>query len=172
MEGNEKLAVSDLRSYLLTQVPEYMVPSHFVELSRLPLTPNGKVDRRALPEPDRTRPELGGSFVAPRTPVEEVLAGIWVDLLQIEKVGVHDDFFELGGHSVLATQLIYRLNKALRVRVALQSLFDRPTVAGIADALLEDPSQGEKAGVVAELLLKVTRLSDDEVDKALARKDS
>ena len=102
---------NELRSFLKQKLPEYMVPSAFVFLDTLPLTPNGKVDRKALPAPDQNRPEAEESYVAPRTPVEELLAEIWAEVLKLDKVGVHDNFFELGGHSLLATQVISRVRK-------------------------------------------------------------
>jgi amino acid adenylation domain-containing protein len=125
----------ELRSFLQQKLPEYMVPSTFVMLSALPLTPNGKVDRQALPVPEAVRPEFEATFVAPRTPVEEVLAGIWATVLRIERVGVHDNFFELGGHSLLATQVISRARAAFQVELSLRSLFAMPTVAGLAEVI-------------------------------------
>jgi amino acid adenylation domain-containing protein len=122
----------DLRGYLKDRLPEYMVPSAFVTLDALPLTTNGKVDRRALPVPDWTRPELGATFVAPRTPEEEILAGIWAGILGVERVGVYDTFFDLGGHSLLATQVISRLRDAFDVELPVRALFEAPTVAGLA----------------------------------------
>jgi hypothetical protein len=101
--------VPRLRRFLEEQLPDHMVPAAFVLLESLPLTPNGKVDRKALPAPGGARPELDGVYVAPRSPVEEALAGIWRDVLGLEQLGVHDDFFELGGHSLLATQVVSRL---------------------------------------------------------------
>ena len=103
---------SELRSFLKAKLPEYMVPAAFVPLDALPLMPNGKVDRRALPAPDRTRPELEKEFIAPRTPVEELLAEVWAQVLGIERVGIYDNFFELGGHSLLATQAVSRMREA------------------------------------------------------------
>src|SRR5207342_2117101 len=97
-------SIKDLRDRLKRELPEYMVPSAFVFLDSLPLTSNGKVDRQALPVPSQNRAELEESFVAPRTPTEEMLAGIWAQLLHVEQVGIHDSFFDLGGHSLLATQ--------------------------------------------------------------------
>ena len=125
--------INELRSFLKEKLPDYMVPSAFMFLDALPLTPNGKVDRQALPAPDRVRPELESTFVAPRTPVEEVLAGIWAKVLGLEQVGIHDNFFELGGHSLLATQVISRLRDAFQVELPLRSLFEVPTVADLAE---------------------------------------
>jgi amino acid adenylation domain-containing protein len=129
--------ISDLRSFLQAKLPDYMVPAAFVLLETLPLTSNGKIDRRALPPPAPTRPELAAPFVAPRTPIEAMLAGIWAEVLRLERVGIHDDFFELGGHSLLATQVMSRLQRALRVELPLGVLFDQPTVAGLAEAVVE-----------------------------------
>jgi len=123
--------VGHLRSFLREKLPEYMLPSAFVILEQLPLTPNGKVDRRALP-----RPERKGPFVAPRNPVEERLAGMWAEVLGLERVGIHDNFFELGGHSLLATQVISRLRAAFRVELPVRRLFDEgATVAGLAELI-------------------------------------
>jgi amino acid adenylation domain-containing protein len=123
--------VSTLRRFLREKLPEYMVPAAFVLLEQLPLTRNGKVDRRALPKPERQ-----GAFVAPRSPVEERLAGMWAEVLGLERVGIHDNFFELGGHSLLATQVISRLRDAFRVELPVRRLFDEgATVAGLAELL-------------------------------------
>jgi acyl-coenzyme A synthetase/AMP-(fatty) acid ligase/acyl carrier protein len=127
--------LSELRSFLKEKLPQYMLPSAFVFLDTLPLTPSGKVDRAALPAPDQIRPELEKTFVAPRTPVEIMLAEIWAKVLGLNEVGVHDDFFELGGHSLLATQVISRVRDALHVEIPLRSLFERPTVAGLAERI-------------------------------------
>src|SRR5205085_6382755 len=96
----EPVTSSELRSYLSRQLPSPMVPSSFVLLEALPLTPNGKVDRLALPAPAQVRGEAEEPFVAPRTPIEEVLAGIWAEVLGLERVGVFDNFLEIGGHSL------------------------------------------------------------------------
>jgi amino acid adenylation domain-containing protein len=124
-------SATELRAFLRERLPDYMIPSSFVRLDALPLTPNGKVDRRALPAPGPSRPELG-ALVPPRTPVEAEVAGLWREVLGVAEVGVHDDFFELGGHSILGTQMVSRLRDTLGVELPLRRLFETPTVAGVA----------------------------------------
>jgi acyl carrier protein len=108
-----------LRRALKERLPEHMVPSQFVMMEALPLTPNGKADRQALPAPNRT--ETANGYVAPRTPVEELLAGIWAEVLRVERVGRNDNLFELGGHSLLATQIISRVREAFGVELPMRS---------------------------------------------------
>ena len=129
--------VEELRNFLKGKLPEHMIPSAFVFLGSLPLTPNGKVDRKALPVPDQTRPELEGAFVAPRTALEKRLARIWGEVLKLEKVGIHDNFFELGGQSLLATQVISRIRTAFGAEVPLRAMFEAPTIAEFAVAIRE-----------------------------------
>ncbi|CAD5971665.1 Gramicidin S synthase 2 [Planktothrix agardhii] len=135
------LPVTELRQFLKAKLPEYMVPSAFVILESLPLTSNGKVDRRALPAPDFQSEE---QYVAPRNPIEEILASIWVKVLKVEQVGIHDNFFELGGHSLLATQLISRIRKAFKVEMPLRELFVAPTVAALAQVIKRVSEQEER----------------------------
>ncbi|MET0398368.1 MAG: amino acid adenylation domain-containing protein, partial [Longimicrobiaceae bacterium] len=139
-QEGEELSTAELRAGLAERLPEYMVPGAFVTLEKLPLGVSGKVDRRALPAPER-----GGAlaaYIAPRTPVEEVLAEIWAEVLKTERVGAGDNFFELGGHSLLATQVISRLRQAFGVEVPLKALFEAPTVAGLAARVEELRSAG------------------------------
>jgi acyl carrier protein len=159
--------VPELRQYLTEKLPAYMVPSGFVMLEALPLTPNGKVDRRALPAPDWARPELEGAFVAPETPIERVLAGIWKQVLGLEKVGLHDDFFELGGHSLLATQVMSRVRDAFQVELPLRSLFEAPTVAGLAVVVAQ--FLAEKAGRedMGQMLAELERLSETDASSRI-----
>ncbi|MBN3990706.1 MAG: amino acid adenylation domain-containing protein [Nostoc sp. NMS2] len=132
VEGSRStLKVSVVRSFLKEKLPEYMVPSAIVILEALPLTPNGKLDRRALPIPD-LHSQLSDKYVAPRSPIEEILSIIWAQVLKVEQVGIHDNFFELGGHSLLATQLISRVRTSLKVELPLRSLFAAPTVAELS----------------------------------------
>ena len=127
--------LSDLRSFLQERLPDYMVPSAFVMLKALPLTLNGKVDRNSLPAPEQVQGELEQTFVAPRNPIEQVLADIWAECLSLEKVGIYDNFFELGGHSLLATQVIYKIREAFQINLPLRSLFDALTVARMAERI-------------------------------------
>jgi amino acid adenylation domain-containing protein len=121
-----------LREHLEEKLPDYMIPSSLVLLDVLPLTPNGKVNRRALPVPDEARPEQAGGFVAPSTPVEELLSRLWAEVLRVERVGMRDDFFVLGGHSLLATRLISRVRESLGVELPVRSVFEAPTVRDLA----------------------------------------
>ncbi|HEX7317771.1 MAG TPA: condensation domain-containing protein, partial [Pyrinomonadaceae bacterium] len=127
--------VADVRDFMKERLPSYMIPSAFVLLEAIPLTPNGKLDRAALPAPENTRPDLEGSFVAPRTLVEELLAGIWMQVLGVERVGIYDSFFDLGGHSLLAMQLISRIRDAFQLEVPVRALFEDPTIAALAQVI-------------------------------------
>jgi amino acid adenylation domain-containing protein len=120
---------AELRAWASRRLPEYMVPSAFLPVDTLPLTPNGKVNRRALPEP-RWEAAAGGD--APRTPTEEILAGVWSDVLGVERFGVHDSFFALGGHSLDAMQMMSRVREALSSGIPMRAFFEAPTVAGLA----------------------------------------
>jgi acyl carrier protein len=130
-----EVEAEELRAHLRGRLPEYMVPAAFVALDALPLTPNGKLDRRALPAPEYAAAEE--RYVAPRTPVEEVLAGIWAEVLRLERVGVEDSFFELGGHSLLATRVVSRVRELFGVELPLRALFEGPTVAELAGRVEE-----------------------------------
>jgi amino acid adenylation domain-containing protein len=132
--------VAELRAWLSAALPDYMVPARFVALSELPRLPNGKVDRRALPEPPGEI-ATGAARLAPRNRTEAKLAAIWREVLRLEEVGVEDDFFALGGHSLLAAQVLSRAGAALGVVLPLRSLFETPTIAGLAAA-----AQGLRAG--------------------------
>ncbi|HEX8273712.1 MAG TPA: amino acid adenylation domain-containing protein [Longimicrobiaceae bacterium] len=127
-----EVGAEELRAHLRQSLPEYMVPAAFVALEGLPLTPNGKLDRRALPAPDFAPAEE--SYAAPRTPVEEVLAGIWAEVLKTERVGVHDNFFALGGHSLLAVTLVERMRRC-GLHADVRALFVTPTIADLAAAV-------------------------------------
>lgn len=136
-DDGQEFTTRDLSCFLRERLPEYMVPSVFITLETLPLTPNGKIDRRALPSPDTSRPDVGQGFVPPRTPTEELLAGIWTQVLGIEQTGVHSNFFELGGHSLMATQVISRIGAVFQVELPIRVLFESPTIASLAERIEE-----------------------------------
>jgi amino acid adenylation domain-containing protein len=145
--GGGDFSVDALRERLRGRLPEHMVPSAFVVMDALPLTPSGKVDRKALPEPD-AEPT---AFVAPRTPVEEVVAGIWAEVLRRDRVGAGDDFFALGGHSLLATLVISRIRDRLGVDLPLRTLFEAPALANLA-ARVESEMRGGAAVAVPPIV--------------------
>ncbi len=130
------LTTDRLRSYLKDQLPEYMIPSAFVLLDDLPLTPNGKIDRKALPSPDQNRLGIGGRYQSPRTTMEQALAGIWAEVLGVDKVGIHDNFFDLGGHSLVAVRLVNLIKRKIGLTLRIAHIYQAPTVkqmAGILD---------------------------------------
>ncbi|MEG4941561.1 amino acid adenylation domain-containing protein [Microcoleus sp. F4-D5] len=147
--------IPHLRNFLQEKLPDYMMPDRFVMLESLPLTPNGKIDRRSLPAPDTSRPDLQENYVAPRTPIEEMIAGIWAEVLGIERVGIYDNFLELGGHSLLAIQIDSRLRKTLKVELPVGSLFASPTIASLAQRISE--SDSEKVHLQATPIQAVSR---------------
>src|SRR5262245_29406599 len=151
--ARQQVSVRELREYLLERLPDYMAPGAIVQLEAMPLTPNGKIDRRALP-----KPELNGEgrlYVGPRTAVEEIVCGIWAEVLRVEQVGVYDNFFELGGHPLMATQVVSRMRNLLGVEVSLRKLFTHPTAAAIAAEVEQHRRRGGEAPV--ESIARVAR---------------
>ena len=140
---------ADLKRYVLRQVPVYMVPSAFVLLERLPLMRNGKVDLRALPEPEPGRDMARDNFVAPILPVQQQLAQIWEELLDVRPIGIGDNFFDLGGHSLLAMRLIERMTQVCGKRLPLSTLYAGATIADLAAALTEQPRTDSRTPLVA-----------------------
>ncbi len=167
--GRHALTVTEVRSLLKEKLPEYMVPSTFVILDSLPLTPTGKVDRLALPAPSRMRPELDARFVAPRTPVEATLCAIWGEVLGLDEVGVHDPFLELGGNSLAASRVITRIIETFGTDLPLGTLFEAPTVAELAAAIVESLEQGPEREEMDRILAELERLSDEEAERLLTR---
>ena len=147
--------IAEWRNYLSQHLPEYMMPAAFVILDKFPMTPNGKINRRELPLPDYAQVEAGRTYVAPRTPTEEMIADIWADVLNIKQVGVNDNFFELGGHSLLATQLSSRLRDSFKIEVPLRVIFETPTVAGLARYL--SAQQMAEKGLQAPPMQRIPR---------------
>ncbi|MEW5930754.1 MAG: amino acid adenylation domain-containing protein [Gemmatimonadota bacterium] len=157
----------ELRAWLRDRLPDYMVPSLFVALDALPRTANGKTDRAALPAPEGGRAGVEAEYVEPRTAVEEALAAVWAETLHVDRVGVHDNFFELGGHSILATQTVVAVRSTLQAEVPVRVLFEHPTVAELAAAIVaRDPVPGQTERV-AEILRLLGSMSDDEAAQTL-----
>ncbi|MDZ7963735.1 MAG: amino acid adenylation domain-containing protein [Nostoc sp. DedSLP03] len=153
-----KKLVPQLRQFLETQLPGYMIPSTFKLLEFMPLTPNGKIDRQNLPIPNINQ-QITVDFVAPRTPIEEILANIWSGILGLEKVGIHDDFFELGGHSLLATQLMVQIREAFSflVDLPLRLLFEKTTIAELSEFLLNQLMEQTENDLLEKVLEEINR---------------
>ncbi|GCE07387.1 non-ribosomal peptide synthetase [Dictyobacter aurantiacus] len=169
-QGEERPALATLRAHVREQLPEYMLPSHFVWLEQLPLTPNGKVDKRALPAPSRQLGETVGEEQRPRTELEEALAIIWSEALGGQRIGREESFFDLGGHSLLAIQLISRVRSRLRIDVPVRALFEYPTLAGFAAALPAYEATPGLANASARLYLRIHKMSPAELEAQLKAK--
>ncbi len=155
---------SELRAFLAAELPVHMLPAFFTALEALPLSPNGKVDRKRLPAPDTSRPGASGAFVAARDALEELVAGIWADVLGFEEVGVEHAFLELGGHSILAVQIQSRLEQVFPCEVALADVFEARTVAGLCAQLRAAcRHSGADADDVARTWRSISALSDADV---------
>jgi acyl carrier protein len=159
----QKPTVESLRGFLLERLPEYMVPSVYVNLEALPLTPNKKVDRAALPEPDQARPMLGGSFVATRTYVEQQLAQIWMDVLNVKDIGVNDSFFDLGGHSLSAVQVAFRVRQLFGIDFPLRMLFQAPTLADLAGKVEGMLVEHADTTQLDRLIEEIEQMSEEEL---------
>ncbi len=141
-ETGAHLSPEDLKRVLQAQLPAYMVPSGVVIVKEFPLTLNGKVDRKALPAPEYSQSSDRPS--TPGSPTEEILAGIWADVLNLKQVGIRDNFFHLGGHSLLATQVVSRIRSSFQIELPLRSLFEAPTVEALSDAIEQAYLGGDK----------------------------
>jgi acyl carrier protein len=154
-DAEQVMTVGEVRNFLKDKLPDYMLPAIFVVLDELPLTPNGKVDRRALPDPDWDRANLEGDYVAARSPIEDILTGIWAEVLGVDQIGIHDSFFELRGHSLLATQVISRVREVFGLDIPLRSLFESPTIAGLADII--EAARKAELGLEAPPIERISR---------------
>lgn len=151
----KRMPVPAIRSYLATVLPDYMIPSVLMVLDALPLMNNGKVDRQALPEPDQDRPDVEQDYQAPTSQTEKTIASIWSEVLGMNRIGVRDNFFDLGGHSLLATRVISRIRKEFELELSLRSLFESPTIAGMADRI--DNVNGSDKGINSAPFTKASR---------------
>ncbi len=146
-----EIAIDKLRDFLARRLPDYMIPSHFITIDALPLNDHGKIDRSALPEPDRVA-SVAARYQAPRTRYEQLLAEIWVEVLGVEKIGIHDSYFDLGGDSIKAIQILARLQKH-HLKVQLKNLFQYPTIRQLAACITEWQSTAEQGAVAGEIEL-------------------
>jgi aryl carrier-like protein len=146
---------NEWREHLLGKLPEYMVPSAYVELERLPLNANGKIDRKGLPKPEQERTREA-EYIGPRNETEETLCRLWEEVLRRERVGIHDNFFKTGGHSLRAAQVAARMRESFKVDIALRQMFESPTIAQLA-AVIDRTMQ--TAGAQPNLLPEIERMA-------------
>jgi hypothetical protein len=159
---------TELREFLTTKLPVYMLPSGFVMIDAFPLLPNGKIDRLALPLLEQDPPALAASFEAPRSLLEESVGKVWCDLLKLERIGIHDNFFELGGHSLMGAKMISNLRRSLNVELNLVDVFQAPTIARLGEVIYQRQTEAEGEDDLASLLAELTNLSDEEAQQRLA----
>ncbi len=150
------------------RLPDYMTPHDFVMLEAIPLTDTRKVDRRALPDPGTSRPELTTPYVAPGTPIEKELAKIWAEVLSTDEVGIDDDFFDLGGHSLLATRIISRIIATFKLQLPVRALFDSPTIAAMSVVISTKEERKASEEDLKKLLSEVEFLSEKASEELLA----
>ena len=166
--GEEKPHANDIWLTLTGILPEFMVPSYFVWLESLPLLPNGKIDRQALPKP--TPPQSDHQYVAPATELENKIAGIWRELLEVERIGSDDNFFVIGGHSLLATQVVSRLNRCFHIRLPQNAIFESQTIASLAQTVVYTLTQRLPAIDLSVILDNIEALPDAEAIQLIAEK--
>ncbi len=162
-------AEKDLRAFLKETLPDYMLPTAFVNLEQLPLTPNGKLDRQSLLSISPTQTRQEHEIDVPCTPLEQVLAETWKTILRIESIHMSDNFFDLGGHSTLATQLIFRVSKDFQMKLSPQFVFEYSTLAEFTEALLARESIAGSVTEIAEMLLKAHVMAESE-QRSLTKK--
>ena len=138
---NPAPSISELRGFLKENLPDYMIPAAFVLLEALPLTPNGKVNRQALPPPDSLRPDLEVTYVMPQTEMERIIATVWQEALNVEKIGIYDNFFELGGHSLLMIRVNYKLREIFKTELSMVEMFRYPTISSLTKHFSQPKSQ-------------------------------
>ncbi|MBE2223592.1 MAG: amino acid adenylation domain-containing protein, partial [Anaerolineae bacterium] len=134
-DTNNPPEISAIQDFARKQLPAYMVPTAYVFLDSFPKTPNRKIDRKSLPAPDQSRPDIGDQYEPPQTDTQKSLEAIWCELLKTDKVGIQDNFFTLGGHSLLATRLLVRINDLMKVDISLRSFFEAPTIASLSEQI-------------------------------------
>jgi amino acid adenylation domain-containing protein len=165
-DGREALS-AELRHFVRSKLPEYMVPSTYITLEALPVLPSGKVNRNALPAAELVRPFSERTYVAPRNEIEETLAKIWGEVLKLDQIGIEDNFFELGGHSLLAVQVISRIRRVFDVEVSIMAIFEQLVITGLA----EEVAKAKAAGVRARRPILTGRMPTESRETLLAQLD-
>jgi acyl carrier protein len=160
--GNSRLSGEELLAYLNQRLPDYMVPYPIVKLDRMPLTGQGKVDRRALPPPDESGWLDHMPIKRPQNPIEELLLEIWKEVLMLNEIGVDQNFFALGGHSLLATRLVSAVREGFSVEIPLRTLFEQPTIAELAVAIVQSQAEQLDDEESSKLLADLESLSEEE----------
>jgi len=168
--AGEEPSYLELRSFLRARLIEHMVPSAFVLLDEMPLTPNGKINRRALPAPEVSRPELEQRYVAPRNDIEVALVDMWQEVLGINEIGVSDNFFDLGGHSLKATRLLSKVRSIFRTQLPLSVVFEETTIEALARALVEHEPQPGQTAKIAHVLQRIKSIPPADLKDELERK--
>jgi amino acid adenylation domain-containing protein len=161
-QHNQALSAADLQDFLREKLPDYMIPSAYVALKALPLNPNGKIERQSLPDPDGSSLQIERPFIAPRTPLEEVLAGIWADVLKLERIGVEDNFFALGGHSLIAMQIMSRVRNTFHMELPLRVVFEATTVEKLSRSLVEHETRPGQSEKIATIMKRMQGMSAEE----------
>ncbi len=164
----ERATIQRLREFLGETLPAYTIPSAIVLLDAMPLTPNGKVDRNALLARDVERSWSETEFVTPRTAAQKIVAGIWSQVLRVDRIGINDNFFELGGHSLLATQIVIRLREIFRIDLPVGALFDAPTIDGLVNLLAKAWDGPEIVEEIAAAVIEIDQLSAEQVTGLLS----
>lgn len=159
----------ELRDYLGKSLPSYMVPTKFVRMDTLPLTTNGKIDRKALPEPDRKRPELSTPYAEAQNGKESTLVQIWEQILEIHPIGIHDNFFDLAGHSLAAMRVVSRVITEFQLEIPLQSLFQSPTIADMATVIAAHQGKALDEQGLAAMLNELESMSDGDAEQLLGK---
>jgi tyrocidine synthetase III len=161
--SDETLTAGELRNYLQKHLPDYMIPSYFVQIEKIPLTGNGKVDRKSLPGPDKSLAVTTG-YVPPTNETEKQLAEMWQELLNVKKIGIEDNFFELGGHSLVVMNMVLRIQSSFGIEIPMMAIFNNPTVAQIASLI---QIQEEKIKKFDKILTEIESLNEEQVERFL-----
>jgi acyl-coenzyme A synthetase/AMP-(fatty) acid ligase/acyl carrier protein len=168
-QGTASPTVKEMAEHLRKQLAHYSIPAAFVSLAEMPLTSNGKIDRAALPDPPKTRPETGTAYVPPRTITEEKLATFWAEALGIDRVGIHDNFFDLGAHSLTAMRVALQVTTAFRVELPLESLLQASTVAAMAALIVEQQGKTPADPILVKMLEEVESMSEEEAQRMVTK---